>query len=59
MNPLFGTKEQAGRGWAYRLRERYLSGESLLPIQIHYASGALDEVWSGGVCSQKLPAPTE
>jgi len=49
MTPLMGGGQDA-KAWAYRMRERYLRGERLLPIQIHYASGALDEVWSNGKC---------
>lgn len=45
-------KKPADMAWAYRLRERYLRGERLLPIQINYASGALDEVWSNGKCER-------
>jgi len=45
-------KKPADMAWAYRLRERYLSGEKLIPIQISLASGALDEVWSNGKCER-------
>lgn len=41
-----------GKAWAYRLRTQYIAGEKLLPIQIHYASGALDEVWIDGKCAR-------
>lgn len=45
-------KKPADMAWAYRLRERYLRGERLMPIQINLASGALDEVWSNGKCER-------
>lgn len=38
------------RGWAKKLRERYLKGERLLPIQISMASEALNETWADGQC---------
>lgn len=37
-----------GLGWAKMLRNKYLAGEKLLPIQISLASEALGEVWSMG-----------
>lgn len=37
-----------GLGWAKILREKYLSGERLIPIQISMASEALGEKWAHG-----------
>lgn len=42
--------------WAKRLRDRYLSGEKLYPVQIQMASEALGEVWLGGQINQPLEA---
>lgn len=37
-----------GMLWAKKLREKYIAGERLYPIQIRMASEALGEVWSMG-----------
>lgn len=41
------------RLWAKRLREDYLAGVCLLPIQITMASEALNEVWNKRTCLPK------
>lgn len=41
------------RGWARRLRARYLGREPVTPTQIAMASEALDEVWEGGRCKPR------
>lgn len=46
----FDIKKPGDTSWAYKLREKYLQGERLLPIQIFYASAALGEVWTQGQC---------
>ena len=38
----------AGPWWAHALRQKYLAGERLLPVQINLASEVLGEVWSMG-----------
>lgn len=40
------------KGWAKRLRARYLAGERLEKIQIDHAAEALGEVWTNGQCVQ-------
>ena len=42
------------RGWATRLRERYIAGEPLMLFQISAASEALGEVWSGRACTVEV-----
>lgn len=49
-------KFQANTDWAKRLRDRYTSGERLLPVQIDMASGALGEVWRNGQINPALEA---
>ncbi|MDQ5960931.1 MAG: hypothetical protein QG592_2014 [Pseudomonadota bacterium] len=46
----FDIKKPGDTSWAYKLRDKYLQGERLLPIQIFYASAALGEVWAQGQC---------
>lgn len=36
--------------WARILRQKYLDGINLLPVQINLASGALNEVWKDRQC---------
>lgn len=38
----------ASLAWAEKLRDKYLAGERLLPVQISLASEALGEVWNMG-----------
>lgn len=39
---------RASPWWAEKLRDKYLAGERLLPVQISLASEALGEVWNMG-----------
>lgn len=45
-----GIRVPHPKAWAHGLREDYLKGAKLKPIQIELASGALGEVWERGVC---------
>ncbi len=45
--------------WAKDLREEYLAGKSLLPIQIEFASEALGETWKNRQCIENFSAPVE
>jgi len=42
------------RRWCNELRERYMAGECLLPVQIESASSVLGEDWKNGICTPKV-----
>ena len=50
------SKKYDYKRWCNELRERYLAGECLLPIQIQMVSEALGESWENRQCKQKVAA---
>lgn len=50
------TADVDPKAWAHSLKSDYIDGVVLQPIQIHMASGALNEVWSNRECKPITPA---